>query len=162
MVTKLFSIGTETNAGLVAVGEMWGNHCEYIFTNRHYGNGGANGGFGVGFTALLQGADWSNDPGPDGLNAYLNAIENFNPNLTTDVHRWIPQGLCYDLFDNRNDNSFNPARPIDNVAGYTPQQCFNALQTDVRTILAFRDKLLQQNAFSQQANVNTLFNGYNY
>lgn len=57
---------------------MWGNHCEYVFSDRQYGNGGANGGFGVGFTARMQGADWQNIPG--GLNANLNAIENHNPN----------------------------------------------------------------------------------
>jgi hypothetical protein len=64
--------------------EMWGNHCEYIFTNRHYGNGGANGAFNVGgFTARLQGADWQNVAG--GLNCNLNAIENHNPRIDTGV-----------------------------------------------------------------------------
>ena len=160
--TKPYGDGNQNNAGLVAVGEMWGYHCGFIFTNRHYGNGGAFGGFGVGFTALSQGIDWPNN---GGLNAYLNAVENFNPNLNNpnrDLWQWIPQGLPYDLFDDRNDYLFNPALPTDNVAGFTMQQCFNALQSDVRTIPAFRDRLLQQNAFSQQSQVNALFNEYNY
>lgn len=104
--------------------------------------------------------DWQNIPG--GLNANLNAIENHNPNLSGNVHGWIPVGLCYDLIDNRNDNLFNSSRPIDNVTGYTTGQCFNALQSDIRTIPAFKDRLLQQNSFNQQANINILFNGYNY
>ena len=140
---------------------MWGYHCEFIFTNRHYGNGGAFGGFGVGFTALSQGIDWPNN---GGLNAYLNAVENFNPNLNNpnrDPWQWIPQGLPYDLFDDKNDAALG-GFIIDNVAGYTAQQCFNALQSDVRTIPAFRNRLLQQNAFSQQSQVNALFNAYNY
>lgn len=154
--TRPYGNGTENNAGVVAVGEMWGNHCEFIFSNRQYGNGGANGGFGVGFTARMQGTEWQNIPG--GLNAYINAIENHNPNLIADVHRWIPQGICYDLID-----FVGEVTPVnDNVAGYTTQQCFNALQADVRTVPVFRDRLLQQNAFSQQFQVNTLFNEYNY
>lgn len=151
--------GTETNAGLVAVGEMWGNHIQYLFTNRHYGNGGANGAFGTGFTARSQGTDWQNMPG--GLNAYLRAIENFNPNNANDVHRWIPQGLPYDLTDAAGETF--PV--VDNVNGYTNGQCFNALQSDVRTIAAFRTRLIQQTPLisnPQLPQVNALFNAYNY
>jgi hypothetical protein len=145
---------------------MWGNHCAYLFNNRHYGNGGANGAFGTGFTARLQGTDWQNIPG--GLNCNLNALENHNPTINqlfgsvVDPHQWIPQGVCYDLIDNRNDFNFNTNLPIDNVSGYTTQQCFNALQSDVRTIPAFRDRLLQQNGNSQFVNVNDLFFRYGY
>ena len=135
--TRPYGNGTENNAGLVAVGEMWGNHSQYIFTNRHYGNGGGgNASFPVGFTASMQGSDWPNIAG--GLNANLNAVENFNPFIasTTDPHRWIPQGICYDLFDNRNDRLFG-GFVTDNVTGYTFQQCFNALQSDIRSIPLF-------------------------
>ena len=164
--TRPYGDGTENNAGVVAVGEMWGNHCEFIFSNRQYGNGGANGPFGTGFTARMQFADWQNILG--GLNANLNAIENFNPRInqffgtTVDPHQWIPQGLPYDLMDNRNDFAFNTALPFDNVAGYTAQQCFNALQGDVRTVPAFRDRLLQQNGSNQAAVVTDLFFRYGY
>ncbi len=138
---------------------MWGNHCEYIFSNRHYGNGGRNGSFLTGgFTAGLQGTDWQNVPG---LNANLNAIENHNPSPNIDVHWWIPQGLPYDLIDDRNDEAFG-GLVIDNVAGYTTQECFNALLSDVRTVPAFRNKLLQQNGNDQIVNVNDLFFGNGY
>ncbi len=140
---------------------MWGNHCEFIFTNRHYGNGGANGAFGVGFTARMQFTDYENVPG--GLNANLNALENHNPNLTADVHRWIPQGICYDLIDNRNDFvTIGNTRPNDNVSGYTTQQCFNALLPNVRDIPAFKDRLLIQNGNNQQSQLNQLFSDYGY
>ena len=153
--------GTETNAGVVAIGEMWGGHCEKIFSERHYGNGrGAFGGFGEGFTSILQITAFPNIPG--GLNANLNAIENFNPNINIadDPHRWIPQGLPYDLIDDRNDFDFNATRPIDEVLGFTTLQCFNALQSEVRSIPEFRTRILQQNGNNQLAQINNLFSSY--
>ncbi len=152
--------GTENNAGVVGVGEMWGNHCQYIFTNRHYGNGGANGSFlNGGFTALLQLTDWQNVPG--GLNANLNAIENHNPqlnNILVDPWPWIPQGLPYDLTDPIGENF--PV--VDNVSGITTQQSFNALLPDVRSVPAFRNRLLIQNPNVAQIDVNQLFLQYGY
>lgn len=97
-----------------------------------------------------------------GLNANFAAIESFNPNNNNDVRRWIPQGLPHDLFDNRNDFAFPNGFVIDNVVGYTSQQCFNALQGDVRTVPAFRDRLLQQNGNNQAAAVTNLFSEYGY
>jgi hypothetical protein len=167
--TRPYGHGNETNAGLVAVGEMWGNHCEKWFRERHY-TGPVRETF-----SIMQGLLYVNNGSPittyagvstvslGGLNANYASIENFDPNIPTtiDEHRWIPQGLCYDLFDNRNDNNF--AGPvIDNASGFSMQQCFNALQSDVRTIPAFRDRLLQQNGNIQQAQVNALINAYNY
>ena len=97
------------------------------------------------------------------MNCNLNALENHNPILTADVHRWIPQGVCYDLIDSENDFfTIGSTRPIDNVFGYTTQQCFNALQSDVRTVPDFRNRLLLQNGNNQSPSVNTLFNSYGY
>ena len=79
-----------------------------------------------------------------------------------DPHWWIPQGLPYDLFDNRNDIAFPNGTVVDNVFGYTAQQCFNALQGDVRTVPAFRDRLLLQNGNNQAAAVTDLFFRYGY
>ncbi len=166
--TRPYGDGTETNAGILAVGEMWGNHCEKWFSERHYTNPiretislGQNGIY------INDGSSLSSYGGYltlsiAGLNANFAAIENFNPNLISDVHRWIPQGICYDLIDTRNDWSFSFSMPLDNVTSYTTQQCFNALQSDVRTIPEFRNRLLQQNGNNQQVQVNTLFNAYNY
>jgi hypothetical protein len=158
-VTRPYGNGTETNAGIVAIGEMWGNHIGYTFTNRHYGNGGVFGNFPTGFTARMQGIDWGNEPG--GLNCYLRAIENFDPNFYSEIFSpwpWIPEGICYDLFD----SSFEIFPIIDNVSGYTISQCFSALQSDIRTVSDFKNRLLQLNNNNQQFQVNALFDEYNY
>lgn len=159
--TRPYGNGSENNAGVVALGEMWGNHVQYLFSERRYGNGGANGAFPNGFTARMQQNDWPNE---FGLNANLNALENFNPNIGTglDPFQWIPQGICYDLMDARNDFIFIPSRTNDDVSGYTTQNCFNALDPDVRSVPAFRVRLLNQNNGNQQLQVNSLFQDYGY
>lgn len=146
----------QSTAPILATGEMWGNHVEKWYSERHYGNGGT---VAASFFSRMQGLTFSNDV-TSGLNANFWSIENFNPNRTQDVHRWIPQGIPYDLFDNRDDGGFPIA--TDNVNGFTINQSFNALQPDVRSIPAFRDRLLQQNANAQQAQVNQLFQRYGY
>ena len=146
----------QSTAPILATGEMWGNHVEKWYSERHYGNGGA---VAVNFFSRLQGLAFSNDA-TSGLNANYWSIENFNPNRNQDVHRWIPQGLPYDLWDNRNE--FPTPFIDDNATGFTINQSFNALQSDVHSISAFRDRLLQQNGNNQQVQVNTLINAYNY
>ena len=133
---------------------MWGGHCEYIYTDRRYGNGGAT---AASFRLFRQNITYNNTID---FNAYINAIEHFDPtNNADDVFRWIPQGLPYDLFDNRNDGGF----PInDEVSNITYSQSFIALQSDVRSIPAFKNRLLQQNGNAQLANINNLFQSYGY
>jgi hypothetical protein len=58
------------------------------------------------------------------------------------------------------DNNVNNV--IDNVFGYSYLQSFNALQSDVRSIPEFRDRLLQQNSNNQQLQVSNLFTQYGY
>jgi len=72
-------------------------------------------------------------------------------------------GLYYDLIDNRNDQTVtNPRVPLDDqVAGYTNQQFFNALDADIRSLPAFRLRLLSENGNNQAAGVNTIFTFYN-
>ncbi len=155
-----------STAPIIATGEMWGNHCEKIYADRYFGNGGAASNV---FLSTIQGGFWANPINSfatgavgviSGLNANLAAIESFDPNLVTDVHRWIPMGLPYDLLDARNDNETTVLN--DNVTNYTINQCYNALQTDVQSIPAFRDRLLQQNGNNQQVQVNQLFQQYGY
>ncbi|MBA4260311.1 MAG: hypothetical protein C0446_14205 [Chitinophaga sp.] len=146
----------QSTAPILATGEMWGNHVEKWYSERHYGNGGP---VAANFISRLQGLAFSNNAA-SGLNANYWSIENFNPNRNQDVHRWIPQGIPYDLFDNRDDGGFPIA--TDNVHGFTINQSFNALQPDVRSIPAFRDRLLQQNANAQQVQVTQLFQRYGY
>lgn len=126
----------------------------FIYTNRRYGNGGAASSV---FSAPMQNTNYINDAAT-GLNAYLNALENFNPNFTGDIWRWIPQGLPYDLIDAAGE--VFPV--IDNVSAYTNGQCFLSLTTDVRSIPAFQNKLLSQNGNFQQVEVNQLIIQYGY
>lgn len=157
-----------TTSDIIATGEMWGNHVEKWYSERHYGNGGAS--VSPVFLATIQGVPFGNPNtiltlqgltigSIPNLNANFAAIESFDPNLIADDHRWIPQGLPYDLFDIRNDGNF-PL--VDEVDGYTINQSFNALQPDVRSIPTFRNRLLQQNANFQQVQVNQLFQRYGY
>ena len=70
------------------------------------------------------------------MHTNIYVLKSDNLNLTTNPFRWIPKGLMYDLMDNRNDNNAVPRRiPLDdNVTGYTIQQIFNALQSDVTSL----------------------------
>lgn len=70
----------------------------------------------------------------------------------------IPQGICYDLGDLAGE--IFPV--IDNVSGYNISQCFNSLQSDVRSVQAFKGRLLQQNGNTQQTQVTQLFQQYGY
>jgi hypothetical protein len=84
----------------------------------------------------------------------------FNPKLQSN---WIPTGLPYDLWDNRNDISFgNEPQVRDLVFGFSIQQIFRALQNDVRSVPNFRQKLLLQNSNLQFNQVNALFEEYGY
>ncbi len=141
------SVSCVTNRGI-------GGHCEYIYTDRRYGNGGATAAF---FRVFRQDITYYNTID---FNAYLNAIEHFDPtNNADDVFRWIPQGLPYDLFDTRNDN-FAPI--VDQVSNISYSQSFNALQPDVRSITAFKIRLFQQVGNAQLTQINELFQQYGY
>ncbi len=97
-----------------------------------------------------------------GLNAHVNLLEDFD-NHRADPDGWIPQGLFYDLIDNRNDNNAVPRRVLldDIVNVYTNQQFFNALDPDIRSLPNFRIRLLIENGNDQEAGVNAIFQFYN-
>ncbi len=151
-----YGTGNDFNtAPIIATGEMWGNHIEKIYAERYFGNGGAA---SANYSSLMQGTFYGNNAAT-GLNANLWAIESFDPHLASDVHKWIPQGLPYDLSDTRNEF---PAPFInDNVSGFTNQQCYVALQ-GVNSIPAYKANLLQRNGNTQVTQVNQLFNSYGY
>ncbi len=158
--TAPYGSGNEANAGVVALGEMWGSTCEFVYMDRRYGFGG--GGLGgtapTGFyTAILQNIEFGNTAT---FSAPLWAIESHDPERMADVHRWIPAGLCYDLIDERND--IVSTLVDDGVDEYNLGDCYNALQSDVRTVPQFRERILLQNQNRQEAAVRTLFTSYNY
>jgi len=90
-------------------------------------------------------------------------MKDFSPGRLNDPFRWIPQGVYYDMIDDRNDFAVSgPPLPIDNVSNYTNQQLFQALGPNVKSMPQFRAVLLQENNNAQAAEVNLLFNRYNY
>jgi hypothetical protein len=97
-----------------------------------------------------------------GLNAHLNLLEDFSPNRPNDPFSWIPQGLFYDLVDDRNDNNAVPTRVAvdDQVLNYTNQMFFEALDNDITTIPQYRVRLLSENNNNQAVGVTLIFNFY--
>jgi hypothetical protein len=150
--------GNNSNSPIIALGESWAYHMGHFMTNRKYGV--QSGSFGE------QGITYSNNDPVNGLNSNLNLLEDFDPinRRVADPFWWIPQGLYYDLFDNRNDNGIPVPRVAlnDNVSSYTNQQFFNALDADINNLPAYRARLLSENANRDAAGVTTIFNFYGY
>jgi hypothetical protein len=135
----------------ISLAESWAEHVGQTFVDRAYGNNSTS---FVGQRTTTYNNNW---PVP-GLSSHLNYLENFDPNNLNDPFRWIPDGIYYDLLDARNE-----AFPvIDNVVGYTNQQFFAVLQPDVKSVSAFRERLLSQNGNNQAVEVNQLFNSYHH
>lgn len=98
------------------------------------------------------------------LSSHLNLLEDFDPTrpIILDPFRWIPQGVYYEMFDDRNDLTVPFPRVLinDEVLNYTNQQFFNALDNDIVSIPQFRVRFLNQNGFNQA--VVDLFTEYHY
>ncbi|RZM23851.1 MAG: hypothetical protein EOO88_24825 [Pedobacter sp.] len=148
--------GNTSNSPIIALGESWAYHMGHFLTNRKYG-------FSGGAFREQQINYFDNFP-VAGINSNLNLLEDFNPARIDDPFFWIPQGLYYDLFDNRNDNATLPPRVLlpDVVSSYTNQQFFNALDADISTLPAFRNRLLSENANRDAPGVTSIFNFYGY
>lgn len=159
-----YSDGTTANASYIALGESWAYHMGHFLDDLKYGNNSDG--------AVEQGIQYYNGPiweggvqvANTGLNAHLNLLEDFSPLRLNDDFHWIPQGLYYDLMDDRNDRNAVPRRIDldDNVNGYTNQQFFNALDNDVTDLLNYRTRLLSENGNNQAAGVTLIFNFYGY
>jgi hypothetical protein len=152
--------GTNPNtAPRIALAESWGAHMGHFLASLKYGD--ANSVF------FNQGERYRlNDP-VGGLNSNLNLLEDFDPNIPVNLSpfRWIPDGLYYDLMDDRNDINAVPRRVDlnDDVSSYTNSQFFLALNQNITTLPAFRTQLLNNNINSNQAvGVNRIFTFYGY
>lgn len=93
--------------------QSWAYHTGHFLTNTKYG--ASSGMF------IEQGIGYTNSSPVLGLNSNLNLLEDFSPLRTIGPFRWIPQGLYYDLMDDRNDFAItsNPLHLNDLVFGYT-------------------------------------------
>lgn len=144
---------SENPKGIV-LGESWAYHMGHFLSDQKYGTQSSCtaeqtdvNGNGITFC-------------PNGFNhPHIDVLEQYNPNLNTDLDRWIPKGLYNDLMDNRNETR-PPQAVNDAVAGFTIQQLFNPLQSDVKSMQQYRDRLMQQTGFNQQ--VVNLFTEYHY
>lgn len=141
----------------ISLGESWAEHMGQTITDR------AHGFASTGFVGQRTVSYFNDIPIP-GLSSHLNYLEDFSPFRTIDPFRWIPDGLYYDLIDDRNDQLVPNPRVLinDAVSGYTNQQMFNALDADVKSLQQFRIRLLQQNSNNQAAQVTQLFGAYGY
>jgi hypothetical protein len=149
--------GNNVNSPIIALGESWAYYMGHVLTARKYG---------VASGEFSEQREWYRNNSPVvGLNSNLNLLEDFNPSRTADPFRWIPQGLYYDLTDNRNDASAStPPRVAlnDNVSSYSNMQFFNALDLDVRSLQAYKTRLLLENNNRDAPGVNTIFGFYGY
>ena len=150
--------GTTGNSPIIALGEAWGYHMGHFLGDQRYSVNAneqaeqtdANG-FGIFYY-----------PNPPALtnHPHIDVLENYNPNLGTDPFHWIPKGLMLDLIDNGEPFS---TTVNDNVNGYTIQQIFAALQSDINSLSQYEARLLQQNPTNPTNNqINTLFTSYGY
>ena len=147
--------GTHTGAPKCAVIEMWGYHIGATIADAAYGMNSS--------PAYIQAgngqARWRINNEIPGRSSYWAVLEDYDPNWTPDPTRWMPIGVLHDLMDDRMDNI---QIAIDNVSGFTNQQFFNVLQSDVKSIPEYRNRLLQQNNNNQATEINNLFTSYGY
>ena len=102
------------DADLISIVESWAHHLGFTYADRTYEG------------IRVSGRIFS----------WLGLLErdiNEEPNH-------IPEGLYHDLVDNTNDG--DPDEITDNVSGFTNQQLFSCMTSDVRSIEAFRTCLI--------------------
>ncbi len=141
------------NNSLLALYNAFSTHVGLTLTNEIYSTGS---------TAFKrQGTDWTSNTF---ASSDLQYLENFIPNLSTDVNSWIPQGLIHDLIDNSNETN---QYIIDNVSGFTIRDIMIALETiplstsSTSQMPDFKNKLKLQKP-NQATAIETLFNSYGY
>ena len=140
------------NSAIIALGESWADHMGHFMADSKYQLNSA--------PTIMQRTLYNNNAIFNG-SSHINALEDYDPSRTFDPDAWIPVGLYYDLIDARNDENFGRVNLNDQVSGYTNQQFFNALDEDIRSLPAFRIRLLNENSNNQAAELNTIFTFYN-
>ena len=150
--------GNDVNAPIIALGKAWGYHMGHFLADQQYGVSSschaeqtdANG-FGIAFCP---------NPPTNTDHANILVLENFNPTLSSDPFRWIPKGLMEDMMDIGEPTSTYPVN--DQVSGFSIAQLFNALQSDISSVTAYKTRIIQQNPGNQTTQVGNLFSSYNY
>jgi hypothetical protein len=140
------------DAPIIAVGEAWAYHMGHYMADLRYG-----------VKASTQSEQPNTSYSPNGTNhPHIDVLENFWPLDPNDVFRWIPKGLMLDLIDITPNEKIGLIANADQANGYTNQKLYNALQSDVKSIGDYKNKLLYQNSNYQTIEVNNLVNVYGY
>lgn len=149
--------GNTVNSPRIALAESWAYHYGRVLADRVYG---------INFSSPQreQEENYFNGFPVATLSSHLNLLEDFDPGRANDPFRWIPQGLYYDMIDDRNDLLVPTPRVFidDDVSNYTNLQFFNALDNDITSLPNYRARLLQENANNQSVQVTNLFSAYGY
>ncbi len=147
--------GSNSQSAITALGEGWAYHIGHYFTDERYGNTSSD--------WADQGIGYKNNDPIVGLSSHLNLLENFSPYRTSDPFYWIPTGLFYDMIDTRNEQKATGGPVDDNVSGYyTNQKLFDAFNSSITTLGAYKTNLLVQNSNNQATQVTSLFSQYGY
>lgn len=136
-----------TYSPIIALGEGWAYFMGQYLADRRYGVKGSC--TAIQTDASGYGIFFCPNPPNFTVHSHIDALENFNPNLTTDPFHWIPAGLMEDMIDATNETR-PPQAVNDAVSGFTIPQIFNALQPDVSSLQQYRDRLILQNGNNQQ------------
>jgi hypothetical protein len=150
--TDPYGPGTDAVSPIIALGEGWAYHMGHYMADIKYGVNGS----------CESEENQLNCPNSTKTaHPHIDVLETFDPGLLTYSFHWIPKGLMLDLMDNTPNETYGTGLP-DQVSGYTNQQIFNALQSDVKSVGDFKARLLQQNNNSQQVQVDNLVQFYGY
>lgn len=140
--------GHGKNAGLCALGEAWGFHLGYFLTIQEFGNNNR-----ILTATAFENFDPREKPNNTGSGRYNNAN---NIGWTG----WIPGGIMSDLTDTNSDLIRAGFR--DNASGYNIKDIYDALDSDIESPQAFRDRLLTENNNMDASDVRNLFGAYHW
>ena len=114
------------------VGEGWTYHIGHFLVDQQYGT--------LGSCQAEQSGGFSYCPNPPASTAHthIDVLENYIPTLTTDPFRWIPKGVMEDLID-IGEPTINTS-VNDQVSGFSIQQIFSALQSDIFSIPQYKSR----------------------
>jgi hypothetical protein len=141
-----YGTGEGENAGICLLGEAWANHIGYYLALDKYGE------------------DCFHD---------LQWFENYTPLQVGNEDEdefwtwsgwsgWMPIGIMHDLIDSNVDfiRYGKGGYYYDNVQGYSHENLYNALDSDVESPAQFKDRLLEENNNLDINDVEDLFKAY--
>ena len=123
----------------------------HFFADQRYGV--------LGSCQFEQKGGFSYCPG-GGAHPHIDVLENYIPTLGTDPFHWIPKGIMEDLIDIGEPTANTLVN--DQVSGFSIQQIFSALQSDIVSMPQYRSRFIQQNPGNQTTAITNLFVSYGY